>query len=122
MKKNDSASTPATPDPWKDKLRATLKGERPSSRRLGFWLGLALLIGLGIIAWLVLPRQVLPLPPIVAFDVLIRTGEPAHVRAMFDTTDEKAVPVLAGRDIVFQESRLPMPGAELALVAAKVEK
>lgn len=116
MNKKDAPAETA-PDPWKQKLQATLKQERPSPRRWGFWLGLVFLAAMALVVWLLLPRTPTGLPAIVTFDVLTRPEDEVVVRAIFDVKEGDA-PV-AGRTVIFQESRLPLPGQEL--LQAKTE-
>src|SRR5262245_34775041 len=105
------------PDPWKEKLQESLKKERPSPRRWGFWLGIALLAFMALLVWWLFPRRPATLPPLVTFDVLIPSGNPAPVRAVL--APSAAAPLPRGKSVVFQESRLTLPGEELS--RAKVE-
>jgi hypothetical protein len=113
MKKKapDAAETP--PDPWKEKLQATLKKDRPSSRRWGLWLSLGLLAVLVLLAWWLYPRPTPPLPALITFDALIVPGEEAPLLALFDKAEDQPAPRYKGRTLTFQESRLPSFNEEL---------
>lgn len=118
MKKKDDKEQEAH-DPWKEKLQETLKRERPSARRWGFWLAFVLLGLLVLVAWWLYPRPAPPLPPLITFDVLIVPAEEAPVLAIFAQPEEgNRTPSYKGRMMSFQESRLPGPGQDLS--SAKV--
>jgi hypothetical protein len=102
----------AAPDPWKEKLLETLKKERPSKRRWGFWFGIILLGFVALLAWWLFPRTSADLPPLITFDVLAPAGAEAPVRAVFEVSEDSA-PV-RGRQVVFKENRLPLPGEALS--------
>lgn len=98
---------PEPPDPWKAKLQASLKKDRPRSTWLVALFALAAAAGLGLIVWLVYPR---PKPPplfVVACDGLAVAGQEVHGEAWVTAAvGDQAKVQLDGQTVFFSRSTL----------------